>query len=360
MKKILVLYGGKSVEHDISIITALQAMNAIKDSAEILPVYITGNGEFVTAKNLLDVNIYSNFNKLAKGRKSVTFELGKGCAVARGKLSVKKFYPDAALACNHGANGEDGMISALMELANIPYTCPNVECSSICMDKEITKIVLSRHNIPTTDFVCGEDIKLADVAKKIDYPIIVKPCRCGSSVGITKCKNAEELKKSVEIAKNYDKKLLFEPFLENCREFNCACLCSNGEFVTSKVSEVKGQGLYSFEEKYLAKKPSSTFKIEKEIKKMIEKLTVSTCLALGCEGVVRVDFLMDCNGKLYVNEVNTIPGSLAFYLFGSMKEIVFELVEAAIARAERNKTLSFNHNSEALQVFANANKYTKK
>lgn len=360
MKKILVLYGGKSVEHDISIITALQAMNAIKDSAKILPVYITGKGEFVTAKNLLDVNIYSDFERLAKGRKNTTFQLGKGCVVVRGKLSVKKFYPDAALACNHGANGEDGTISALMELANIPYTCPNVECSSICMDKEITKIVLARHDIPTTDFVCGHDVKIADVAKQIDYPIIVKPCRCGSSVGISKCKNAEELKNSIEVAKNYDKKLLFEQFFENCREFNCACLCANGEFTISKVCEVVGQGLYSYEEKYLAEKPATTFKIEKEIKKMIEKLTISACQALECEGVVRVDFLMDRSGKLYVNEVNTIPGSLAFYLFGNMKEIVFELVDAAIARFERNKTLSFNHNSEALQVFANTNKYTKK
>lgn len=360
MKKILVLYGGRSVEHDISIITALQAMYAVKDCADILPVYITGDGEFFTAKNALDVNIYSNFKKLAKGKKKINFEFGKGIVNVRGKMLTKKISPDAALACNHGANGEDGIISALMQLANIPYSCPSVECSCICMDKEITKIVLASRNIPVTDFVCGDQLKPSDILKEIDFPIIVKPSRCGSSVGISRCKNLDELKKSIEIAKNFDKKLLFEHFLENCREFNCACLCKNGEYITSKVSEVKGQGLYSFEEKYLAEKSSSTFKIEKEIKKMIEKLTVETCQVLECDGVVRVDFLMDENGKLFVNEVNTIPGSLAFYLFGSMKEIVFELVDAAKVRAQRCGEISFTHDSNALQVFASANKNAKK
>lgn len=360
MKKILVLYGGKSVEHDISIITALQAMNAVRNDVELLPVYITGDGEFVTAKNLLDVNIYSNFNKFAKGRKNITFHFGKGCVVARGKLSVKKFYPDVALTCNHGANGEDGMISALMEFANIPYTCPNVESSCVCMDKEIAKIVLASHDVPVTDFVCGDGLKLADILQKISFPIIVKPCRCGSSVGITKCNNIEELKKSVEIAKNYDKKLIFEHFFEKCREFNCACLCKNERYITSKVCEVKGQGLYSFEEKYITEKPSTTFKIEKEIKRLIERLTIKTCEALECDGIVRVDFLMDSDGKLYVNEVNTIPGSLSFYMFSNMKEVVFELIDAAIERHNSKNEISYNHDSSALQVFAKANKYAKK
>lgn len=360
MKKILVLYGGKSVEHDISIITALQAMNAISGEAEILPVYITGGGEFVTAKNALDVNIYSNFNKLAKGKKTITFQLGKGVVFVKGRFKTKKFTPDVALACNHGANGEDGMISALMELAGIAYTCPSVESSSICMDKEVTKIILASRDIPVTDFVCGEDVKISNVAAKLGFPIIVKPCRCGSSVGIAKCESTEELKISTEIAKNYDKKVIFEHFLENSREFNCACLCKNGEYLTSKVCEVKGQGLYSFEEKYLAEKPTTTFKIEKEVKRLIEKLTIKTCRVLECDGVVRVDFLMDSDGKLYVNEVNTIPGSLAFYLFGSMKEIVFELADAAIERFKQSKNLSFSHDSSALQVFANSHKYAKK
>lgn len=360
MKQILVLYGGKSVEHDISIITALQAMNAVKENVKILPVYITGEGEFYTAKNALDVNIYSNFKKLAKSKRVVTFEFGTGIVLIKGRMKTKRLRPDAALACNHGANGEDGMISALMELAGIAYTCPNVECSSICMDKEITKIILMNHAIPVTDFVCSAEYRLSEIVKRIDFPIIVKPCRCGSSVGISKCENMEELKKSVEIAKNYDKKLLFEHFFANCREFNCACLCKNGEYIASKVCEVKGQGLYTFEEKYLAEKPSTTFKIEKELKKMIEKLTISTCRSLECDGIVRVDFLMDSEGKLYVNEVNTIPGSLAFYLFGNMKEVVFELIETAIERAKNNKSISFNHNSEALRVFANSNKYAKK
>lgn len=360
MKKIIVLFGGKSVEHDISIITALQAMNAIKNDAEILPIYITGDGEFVTAKNLLDVNIYSNFNKLAKSKKKIGFEFGKGVVLIRGRIATKKFIPDAALVCNHGANGEDGMISALMELADIPYTCPSVESSSVCMDKEITKIILASHDIPVTDFVCDRELKLPDVAKRLGFPIIVKPARCGSSVGITKCKNLEELKISTEIAKNYDKKLIFEQFIENGREFNCACLCKNGQFLTSKVCEVKGQGLYSFEEKYLTETPSTTFKVEKDLKKMIEKLTVQTCKTLECDGVVRVDFLMNSEGKLYVNEVNTIPGSLAFYLFSNMKEIVFELIDAAIIKHDRQKEISFSHNSHALQVFAHANKYAKK
>ena len=362
MKKVLVLYGGKSVEHDISIITALQAMNAIKNDVLLLPVYVTGDGQFVSASNLLDVNIYSDFARKAKHKKEVYFQLGKGTVVLKGRFKNKAIKPDVALICNHGANGEDGMMSALMELAGIAYTCPSVECSSVCMDKEVTKIILASKDIPVTDFVCGEDLKIKDITSALTFPIIVKPSRCGSSVGITKCDNAQQLKISIDTAKMYDKKLLFEHFIENGREFNCACLCRDGKYKTSKVCEVRPKGLYSFEEKYLSDKPSSTFKIEKEAKKMIEKLTVEVCKILDCQGVVRVDFLMAKDGKMFVNEVNTIPGSLAVYLFDNMKEVVFESIDMALERFEKNKQISFNNDSQALNVFANANmnKYAKK
>ncbi len=362
MEKILVLYGGKSVEHDISIITALQAMNSICGVYDFLPVYVTHEGEFVTGDNLTDVNIYSDFYTLVKNVKYIRFNLGKGEVLICKGRKQKKFTPSAALVCMHGLNGEDGAVSGLMQLCQIPYTCPSVQASSTCMDKETAKIVLAKYGVPVCDYVAGENIDLNKAARKLKFPIIVKPSRCGSSIGIKKCENMEELKYAVEIAKFYDKKVILEHFLTKRREFNCACMISNGNCTVSKVCEVKSKGLFDFDEKYLNDKPISSFDVEKRVANKVKLLTEKTCLALGCDGVVRVDFLMDENANLMVNEVNTIPGSLAFYLFSSMKEIVIEMIEEAKERFARQNDQTFFHPSKALNLFANSNmnKYAKK
>lgn len=361
MEKIIVIYGGKSVEHDISIITAIQAMNAVKKEYDILPIYITREGKFYTGDNLLDVNIYANFLKKAKNLKKVYFEFGTGKVIAKGGIKKQVHYPSCALVCNHGLNGEDGSVSALMELAGIAYSCPSTLASAICMDKAFTKMILKQNNIPVCDYLYGANIDLKN-AKKLGFPLIVKPAKGGSSIGIQKCTDEQELIKSIEFAKNFDKNVILEHFFEKKREFNCACLISGEKILPSKVCEVKSKDFYDFDEKYISDKPNAKLKIEKSLEKEIKNLTIKTCLTLGCEGVVRVDFIMDENGSLFVNEVNTIPGSLAFYLFSNMKEVVVELIEGAKQRKGDKDRLTYVFPSTALNIFvsANMNKYAKK
>lgn len=362
MEKILVIYGGKSVEHDISIITALQAMNAIKNDYEILPVYVSHEGEFLTGDNLQDVNIYSDFHALVKNKRTVYFEMGKGRVLVKHPFKLARFTPVAALVCMHGLNGEDGAIAGALQLASIAYTCPSIEASAVCMDKAAAKAILNECGVPNCAYIAGEDINVKMAIEKLSFPIIVKPSRCGSSVGIEKCTNEHQLKKAMEVAKYYDKKLILEHFIENGREFNCAVLNNGGKITTSKVCEVKSKGVYSFDEKYLKDKPLSSFDVEKEVEQKIKDMARDAVIALECEGVTRVDFLMDQEGQLFVNEVNTIPGSLAFYLFSSMREIVVEMIEEAKERFMQKEKCSFSFDSRALSIFANANmnSYAKK
>ena len=364
MEKLVVFYGGKSVEHDISIITGLQVMSVIKNEYELLPIYIDHTGLWWTAENYDDPNIYADFLALAKKPKQVSVEFGLGCVYVFKKFKKSYFKPAAALICLHGANGEDGAIAGVMQMANIPYSCPNLESSSICYDKELTKIVLKNFDIPVVSSITIniDQINKKEIIKKIGFPMIVKPARLGSSVGIVVCKDEHELEQAIECAKLYDFKLIFEHFIENSREFNCAFCLNENMVISSNVYEVVGQKFYSFDEKYLTDKPKTQKVTSKKLEQLIKKLGEKTVLALECEGVVRVDFLME-GEKLFVNEVNTIPGSLAGYLFGNLKEVAIELVENAKARFFKNEQLTFKYQSEALSIFKEncfSNKYTKK
>ena len=361
MEKILVIYGGKSVEHDISIITGLQAMSSISAEYQIIPIYIDWEGKFWTGENLDDVNIYADFEALVKNKKQVLFGFGEGCVYIKKRFSLKRINPSSAIVCMHGINGEDGCISAILQMSGINYTCPCMQSSAICMDKLATKIMLIHYGIDVVDFVSSDqNLSLQEIAKKLQFPIIVKPSRCGSSIGIEKCDNLKQLKFAVEVAQKYDKKVLFEHFIQNGREFNCACIKNGEQYFLSKVCQVKSKNFYSFDEKYLQEKPSSTFNVEKSLAKRIKDLTKKVVEVLQCEGVVRVDFLMDEDGKLFVNEVNTIPGSLAFYLFGSMRDVCCQLIEQSKNKVQEE--VITKHSSQALEIFANANmnNYSKK
>ncbi len=364
MEKLVVFYGGKSVEHDISIITGLQVMSVIKNEYELLPIYIDHTGLWWTAENYDDPNIYADFLALAKKPKQVSVEFGLGCVYVFKKFKKSYFKPAAALICLHGANGEDGAIAGVMQMANIPYSCPNLESSAICYDKELTKIVLKNFDIPVVSSITIniDQINKKEIIKKIGFPMIVKPARLGSSVGIVVCKDEHELEQAIECAKLYDFKLIFEHFIENSREFNCAFCLNENMVISSNVYEVVGQKFYSFDEKYLTDKPKTQKVTSKKLEQLIKKLGEKTVLALECEGVVRVDFLME-DQTLFVNEVNTIPGSLAGYLFGNLKEVAIELVENAKARFFKNEQLTFKYQSEALSIFKEncfSNKYAKK
>ena len=346
MEKIAIIFGGKSVEHDISIITGLQMMKIAKKNYDILPIYIDSEGVWWTAKNMDDVRIYHNFKKDAKRKKSVLVEFGKRAFI----INKKRQEVVMALVCLHGLNGEDGFISAVLEGAGICYSCSNILSSVITMDKEITKIVLSHHGIKNTNFVSikrGEKLNV----QGLKFPLIVKPANLGSSIGISVAKDEEELKKDMEIALNFDNKVLIEEYLESAEEFNCACFKYNQKYFVSNVIQVEKGDIFSFDEKYLNSNESKNLEIDFDLRERIKELTAKVYEKLECFGVVRVDFLYK-DDQLYVNEVNNIPGALACYIFSEkFDEILDLIIDESIKRERQKQKIKYSYDSSALKVF---------
>lgn len=364
MEKVLVIYGGKSVESDISIITGLQAMSAIKDEFDILPVYIDRDGGWWTCKNALDPNIYADFLALAEKPRKLFLDFEQKSLRYKKGWRYFSFKPDAALVCLHGTNGEDGAIAGTLQMADIAFSCPSLASSAVCFDKQLTKIVLSHWGLPVVDGVCmqADEVDKTGLFSQLSFPIIVKPARLGSSVGIAVCYNEEELDLAIEAAKIYDKKLIFERYIQKRREFNCAVMKFGKRISISTPQEVKSKKFYSFDEKYLKASPSAVAVKSKKLAAQIQKLCENVVTCLECEGVVRVDLFIE-NDRFFVGEVNTVPGSLSGYLFGSLKEVAIELVEGAMQRRSEAEKLSSSFSSSALGVFQTSidlNKYTKK
>lgn len=360
MKTILVIFGGKSVEHDISVITALQAMKNIK-GYEFLPVYIKPNGSMVTADNLTDEKIYLDYGGLVKNEKELFFSPAR-CEVfiVRKNKIVKSIKPYSALLCNHGHGGEDGSLQGMLEMCNIPYSSSSVLSSAIAMDKAFTKIILESNDVITPKYVhfnrCEyENMKeevFGRIKEKIGFPCIVKPSNGGSSVGIGICTNEDMLDDKINDALNFDNKILVEEFIQNAREFSCAVLKAEGKNFASRVWQIEKGEFFTFDEKYLSyggeTKEQLTERLEKEIKELAKK-----CYAiLECGGVVRVDVLMGEDGVMYVGELNSIPGSLAFNLFPyPFSDLISCLVEEGRSKMMREKDVDYSFSSSAIRKY---------
>ena len=361
MKTIAVFFGGKSVEHDISVITAMQAMRCLKNF-RVVPVYIKPDGSFVTGSNLAQPQTYLNFGKNAKNVKNVTFEMGKGVLCIMGKNKIKSSVKiDCALLCNHGHGGEDGSLQGLLEMAGLPYTSCGVLSSAICMDKVLSKIIMKNAHIPTPAYVQfdisayrANRVECSKMCKdKLGLPFIVKPANLGSSVGISICENVDMLDKCVSEAANFDDKIIVEKYIQNAREFCCAVVKVGDRLVTSNVQEVKKGKIYSFEDKYIKERPRDTSKISAALDKKIKQLAEKCYRALMCDGVVRIDFLYDeKRDKLYVNEPNSIPGSLAFNLFPlPFEDLLSTLTSQAISRHDKKKRVQYAFSSSAIESY---------
>lgn len=357
---ILVLFGGKSSEHDISVITALQAINAIdKVKYNVIPVYVTREGKWLTGEKLLFKETYLNFNE--KNFKEVSLNFCKS-EIEIKKVISKKIKVDCALLCLHGLNGEDGTVQGALELANIPYTSSNVLGSSVCMDKIIMKDIFKANNMSIVDYVwftreefeANEDEILDKIYSKIDYPYIVKPCSLGSSIGISKCECEDDLIYAIEVACKYDSRIIVEKAVENLREINCACIGYGNKVRTSMLEEpVSWNKFLSFKDKYLSFSKSATRgepNLEEDIKEKIKETAVKAFISTCQSGVVRIDFLLDSlSGELFINEINTIPGSLANYLFPErFGKLIDELITLAIKRENDKKKNNFSYKSAAL------------
>ena len=392
MKNIGVIFGGVSCEHDVSIVTALQLIENIDRSKyEVYPIYIHSDGEWYVDEKLLDTKIYKEFDSYKLGiNKGYIAPNRPGIIIsAKGLFSKETFIKlDIVIPAMHGMNGEDGSLQGLLELANIPYTSSGILGASVGMDKILMKKVFEAHNLPVlpyTYFLREEWEKdkeeiLAKIEEKLTYPMFVKPSNLGSSIGISKAKNKDELSVAIDIAKSFDERIIVENGLEDLIEVNCSALGRADDVIASTTEQpISWKEFLTFDEKYMSglkggaksedkgmasmsrKVPAG---ISEEKQKEVKELTIKAFKALHSKGVVRIDFLVDNKDeKVYINEINTIPGSFAFYLWDydglKYKDLIDKLIQIAEKENEEKRKNNYTYNSDIVSNFGNGLKHSK-
>lgn len=354
MKNIIIIYGGISCEHDISIITALSAYNAISTSENNYILVYMKNGLFYAGDKLKDINSYINFD--SKSVKEVVF---KKQTMLYKSVFKKPIKIDCALMCNHGGEGENGSLSGFFEVNNIPYTASGVFGSSICMDKVFSKLMLEKYKIPVVSYRIYRKNDSIEKLEELGYPMIIKPANLGSSVGIAYANNIDELMAGLEFALQFDEKLLVESALTNFEEYNCAAVQGDDGIIVSEIERpVFNKEYLNFYDKYVSStdiRREINPDIDKKIRDKIIKTTEDVYSLLELKGIVRIDYLYS-NNRLYVNEVNTIPGSLAFYLFKAkgyeFREIIKLSIENAISTFNRKQFLIKDFSSSVLENYS--------
>ena len=377
---IAVFFGGRSTEHEISVISANQAMAAMdSDKYNVIPVYITKDGRWFTGEALTDVKNYRNTAELLKQCTQVymrpiygDYNLYKAERKMFGSDVFAKL--DAAIPVLHGSNGEDGIFEGVLETIGIPYAGCGTLASANGMDKITMKMILASDGIPVVDYVwftdkqwfAHRDELIAKIESKLGYPVIVKPANLGSSVGIGRADNREELLSKVDDARRYSARIIVEDLVENLQKINCAVLGDCDEYRTSVLEEpIKSGEILSYTDKYMggtkdnrgmhASKKRIPADLPKEETERIQFLAGETFRVLSCHGVSRVDVMVDAKTRdIYVNEINTIPGSLSFYLWEAaglkFDKLMDELVRLAFKRKrdQGSQTVSYDSNIFAL------------
>lgn len=336
---VLIIFGGRSVEHEISIITACQSIkNFDKKRYKIIPVYIDKNNVWWTGKKLMDVNNFrkKNITELSGVCKCKLFSAGlndKHYLEIKTPIFKKKIGFDIAFPVIHGTNGEDGTIQGMFEILNVPYSGCGVFSSAVGMDKVAQKIIFNKENINVVPFeyfwVCNwkNDKKIIlEKIEKIKYPFCVKPANLGSSVGISIAKNRKELIYAIEVASKFDRKIIVERALLDMKEINCSVAGFENNLLVSVCEQpIKMDKILSYEDKYMGNKKTKGMKslnrlipapISESLRKEVQECSLKAFRSIGGSGVSRIDFMYDNkNKKLFLNEINTLPGSLAFYLW---------------------------------------------
>lgn len=371
-----VFFGGRSTEHEISVISASQAMHAInRDKYDVTPIYISKQGRFYTGDALFDVANYRDIPSLLAKCTQVYMEPSYG---DYNLYRVKKpmfgsavlTTLDVVIPVLHGSNVEDGIFEGVLETIGIPYAGCNTLASANGMDKITMKMILRECGVPVIDYVWFTDKEwfkkrdelIARIEDKIGYPVIVKPANLGSSVGIGRAANREQLIGKIEIAEKYSSRIIVEHMVDNLKEINCSVLGDCDDYETSVLEEpIKSGEILSYQDKYMGGSKGSKG-MQASQKRIPADLTAAetdrirflageTFRVLSCHGVSRVDMIVDRdNRNIYVNEINTIPGSLSFYLWEatglSFDRLMDRLVSLALKRKrdEATKTVSYDGN----------------
>ena len=378
--KLAVLFGGRSVEHEISVISAIQAIGAVnKEKYDVIPIYITKGNEMYVGEHIGDIEAYKNIDALLAQSTRVNL-ISDGGRTLIVKYPHKAFskdvidYIDVAFPIVHGTNVEDGTLQGYLQMLNLPYVGCDVLSSAVGMDKYVMKTVFKDNGIPVLDCVCVDtedydadpDRIIADIEGRFCYPVIVKPINLGSSIGISKARDTDSLETALSNAFGFADRVLIEPAIENLREINCSVLGDRHSARASVCEEpLNATDILSYEDKYIGNASKSGSKgmastqrripadIPKETEEEIRAMAVKAFKVLGCSGVSRIDFMIDtAAGKVWLNEINTIPGSLSFYLWEPVgvtyTGLIDEMISLALKRERERESITYSFDTNVL------------
>ena len=374
-KTIAVIFGGQTVEHDVSIITAhipiIQSL-LITGQFNVQPIYISKDGLWYSDQKMNDLNFFKqpDFEESLKKIKKLQILFNHGLKLVLPGWRSKVIKIDIVFPAMHGTFGEDGSLMGFLRMANVPFVGCDLFASAIAMDKVLTKQILSTENIPVTPYIWFTKIdwennknNLKQKIAKLHWPLFVKPVHLGSSIGIAKVKQESDLENAIEVALHYDDKILIEESVENLIEVTLPIM-GNNILQTGEIERpLNKTDFFNFNDKYISgnKKNSGTkdqyseipAKIENKLSEQIKDLGLKTYRALGCSGISRIDFLIDNNiQKIYVNEINTLPGSLYAHNWRkagiSNVELVTKLISLAEERFNARQKIHYVFNSNIL------------
>lgn len=379
--KVAMMFGGKSVEHEVSVISGIQALLSMDtDKYEVIPVYLTKKNEMYVGEKIGQIESYKNIGELLKNSQRVIM-LNENDKVSLVPHPPKKFGKNAPIDIDivfpvvHGTNVEDGSLQGYFKTLGVPFVGCDVTASAIGMDKFVMKTVLKEYDVPVLDAALYTLSDYADMEKLMDgieerfgFPVIVKPVNLGSSVGISVAKTRIELANAIDDGYRYSTKILVEHAISNLREINCSVLGDENEAIASECEEpLHTKDILSYEDKYVSNAKSGGAKgmasvsrkipadLTPEKREEVRELAVRSFKALGCNGVSRIDFMIDEDtGKLYFNEINTIPGSLSFYLWEPVgvpyKELLDRMIQLAFQRKRTEDSLTFTFDTNILNT----------
>lgn len=380
-RKVAMIFGGKSVEHEVSVISGIQAFLSMDtEKYDVIPVYMTKNNEMYVGDEIGKIESYKDIDALlVKSQRVIMVNDGKEVSLV--SYPVRKFGKnikiniDVAFPIVHGTNVEDGALQGYLKTLGIPFVGCDVTASAIGMDKFIMKEVLKGAGVPVLDaklFTLSDyadmNTLIETVEQSMGYPVIVKPVNLGSSVGINVAKTRVEFVDAIDDAFRYATKVLVEHAITALREINCSVLGDENEAIASECEEpLHTKDILSYEDKYVSNAKGSGSKgmasvsrkipaeLSPEKREEIRDMAVKSFKALGCNGVSRIDFMIDEEtDQLYFNEINTIPGSLAFYLWEPVgipyKELLDRMITLALKRERTENSLTFTFDTNILNT----------
>ena len=389
---VAVFYGCRSVEHEVSIISAVQAMRAInREKYDITPVYVDKSGEMYTGDDLFEIENYRNLPELLKKCRKVNFVRENDTVlmktISKNILNLKKDIEiSVAFPIVHGTNCEDGTIQGFLEYLNLPYVGCDIVSSAVGMDKAVFKDVLKNASLPVLDYVCirakeyimNKEDAAKEIEKKIGFPLIVKPVNLGSSVGISKVDSKEQLDESIMLAFSFADRILIEKAITSLREINCSVLGDCDQCEASVCEEpFMNDEILSYKDKYLGNSKNGgqskgmaslgrkiPADISAEKAQEIKDLSCKIFKAIGANGVVRIDFMIDTEtDTVYANEINTIPGSLAFYLWEATglkyTDLLDRLIDLAFKRQRNRDNITYTIDTNILSGVSFGSKGSK-